>query len=65
MNTSEHKLLHLVVEYQVFINELLLLLDYDKDLNNKRKYDGYIKSKKEHLDELRTKFDSIALELKE
>lgn len=65
MTPSEHSLLHMVVEYQVFINELLLLIDYDSDINHKRSYDGYIKSKKEHLSQLRSKFDSVALQIKE
>ena len=56
-------LFHLLKAEEVFVDQLLLLVDYDKDLNVKRKYDGFINGKQEERKRRRDAIDTLVLGL--
>lgn len=57
-------LFHILKKDEQFFNELMLLIEYDAD-TCKRKYSGFINSKKEEHNQLRRAIDELVLGLPE
>lgn len=56
-------LFHIFKAQEVFLDQIMLMISYDKDIGIKRKYDGFIKSKQEEQRKIRQAIDELTLGL--
>ena len=56
-------LFHIFKAQEVFLDQIMLMITYDKDIGIKRKYDGFIQSKQEEMQKRRNQVDALVLNL--
>jgi len=56
-------LFHIFKAQEVYLDQLMLMITYDKDIGIKRRYDGFIKAKQEEQQKRRDAVDALTLGL--
>jgi hypothetical protein len=57
------EIFHILKAEEVFIDQVLMMVDADSSMNFKRRYDKYIITKQEERQKLRNKIDELVLGL--